>query len=188
MGGETFPSQILRAAKNAKAVIAVGSCSSYGGIPAAENNPTGAVGVYEYFKKESPSTPVVCVPGCPSHPDWFVGTLVHVLRFGMPELDGHGRPLLFFERTVHEQCPRFRDYEAKRFAKKFSDEGCLFELGCVGPNTRADCTLRKWNQGANTCIQAGAPCIGCAWEQFARKATFPLFRQNQKLAKDKGKS
>jgi hypothetical protein len=72
-------------------------------------------------------------------------TLVHLLAYGMPALDSIGRPTQFFSRTVHEQCPRFRDYELEIFAKNFGDPGCLFKLGCLGPNTHADCTLRGWN-------------------------------------------
>ena len=63
---------------------------------------------------------------------------------------------------MHDECPRFADYEREKFARKFGDEGCLFKLGCQGPLTLADCNLRQWNGGANSCIRAGAPCIGCA--------------------------
>ncbi len=181
VGKELFTKQVARAARKANAVIAVGVCAAYGGIPAAENNPTGAQSVSEFLKKEGISTPVISVPGCPIHPDWLVGTLVHVLKFGIPALDEIGRPKMFFNKLIHDKCPRFADYEREKFAKKFSDEGCLFKLGCLGPNTHSDCTERLWNSGTNYCIKAGAPCIGCTSKEFAIRTSLPFFRKNDKL-------
>jgi hydrogenase small subunit len=181
VGHETFQSQLSRAAKNAKAVIAVGACAAFGGIPAADNNPTGARSIPEFLQKEKISKPLISIPGCPVHPDWLVGTLVHVLKFGIPELDESFRPKMFFGKLLHDQCPRFADYERERFAKTFQDEGCLFRLGCLGPNTRADCTVRRWNSNVNDCISAGAPCIGCANEHFPPKGDFPLYRKGERI-------
>lgn len=179
VGGEKITEQILRAAQGARAVIAAGTCAVYGGIPAAENNPTGAIGVPEFFKQNNISKPIISVPGCPVHPDWLVGTLVHVLKFGIPQLDAQGRPSVFFGRLVHDQCPRFADYERENFARTYGEPGCLFKLGCVGPTTEADCATRLWNGGTNYCINAGAPCIGCTSEDFSRKASFSFYRKNE---------
>lgn len=181
IGNEPAARQISRAAKNAQAVIALGTCAAFGGIPAAENNPTGAMGLPEFMQREGIKKPTILLPGCPAHPDWIVGTLVHLLKFGMPALDEKGRPRMFYSRLVHDQCPRFADYERENFAKTFSDEGCLFKLGCLGPNTHADCTLRYWNSHTNSCIPAGAPCIGCVSEDFARDASFAFYRKNEKF-------
>lgn len=179
LGHEPITEQVARAAKSAKAVLAVGACAAFGGIPAAQNNPTGSVSVPDFLKQRGIDTPVVRLPGCPVHPDWVVGTLVHVIKFGMPELDDLGRPKAFFGKLLHDQCPRFADYERENFAEKFSDDGCLFKLGCLGPITHADCNLRQWNGGVNTCIRAGAPCIGCASDQFAHAADFPFYRKGE---------
>jgi hydrogenase small subunit len=179
VGHEPFTKQVVRAAQNAQAVIAVGACAAYGGLPAAENNPTGSMGVPDYLKKQGVQKPTILLPGCPAHPDWIIGTLVHALQFGLPNLDAKGRPQMFFNRSLHDQCQRFSDYERENFAKTFADEGCFFKLGCLGPITRADCNLRLWNGGTNTCIKAGAPCIGCASEDFGRKASFPFYRKNE---------
>ncbi len=176
---ESFSEQLSRTARNATAVVAVGTCAAFGGIPAAENNLTGAIGVPEFLEKEKISVPVVRIPGCPSHPDWVVGTLAYVLKFGMPQLDSEQKPTMFFSKILHEQCPRFTDYEREKFAKTFADEGCLFKLGCLGPNTRADCTVRNWNSGVNSCVRAGAPCIGCTSSMFPGKADFPFFRKTE---------
>lgn len=177
VGDQPISRQILKAAGRAKAVIAQGTCAAYGGIPAAEGNPTGAIGVADWLKSQKAAVPVICLPGCPPHPDWLVGTLAHVLRFGIPALDGQGRPKMFYSRLLHEQCPRFADYERENFAKEFSQDGCLFKLGCMGPNTHADCTQRLWNGGTNSCIRAGAPCIGCAGRDFAARAEFSFYRK-----------
>lgn len=182
MGHEPVANIVSRAAQNAKAIIAVGTCSSFGGIPAAENNPTGAISLPDFLKDEHITKSVVRLPGCPTHPDWIVGTLAHLLKFGLPPLDKKGRPKVFYSKLIHDQCPRFAEYERENFAKTFSDDGCLFKLGCLGTNTHADCTLRYWNSGINSCIPAGGPCIGCASEEFALKTSFPFYRKNEKLS------
>ena len=184
MGKEQVGRSVARAAAKANAVIAAGTCAAFGGIPAAEGNPTGAVDVKTFLTHERIQTPVISLPGCPVHPDWIVGTIVQVLKFGMPAVDDKGRPKAFFSKLVHEQCPRFRDYERENFAASFSDDGCLFKLGCTGTSTYADCTLRHWNSGTNTCIQAGAPCIGCASEDFALKKDFPFYRKSELYAQN----
>jgi hydrogenase small subunit len=178
-GGEPFGEQLVRAAKAAKAMVAVGSCASFGGIPGAENNPTGAISATQYLKNQGVGTPAISLPGCPCHPDWLLGTLAHALKLGIPPLDALGRPKAFFSRLMHDQCPRFPDYEREKFAKTFGEEGCLFKLGCLGPITHTDCALRQWNSGVNSCIRAGAPCIGCGGEQFAAKANQPFITKKR---------
>ena len=178
-GGEAFGAQLLRAAKSAKAVVALGTCAAFGGIPAAENNPTGSVSAVQYLKDQGVSTPVILTPGCPCHPDWLLGTVTYVLKMGIPPLDSMGRPKAFYSRLIHERCERFADYEREKFAKTFGDEGCLFKLGCLGPITHTDCAVRPWNGGVNSCIRAGAPCIGCGGEQFAAKASLPFITKNR---------
>ncbi|MGD8564183.1 MAG: hydrogenase small subunit [Desulfarculaceae bacterium] len=180
MGHKPVTELVAKAAKKAKAVICVGACAAYGGIPAAENNPTGSMSVADFLSKEGSSTPLIRLPGCPCHPDWIVGTLVHVIKFGLPKLDKDGRPEVFYGRFLHDQCPRFADYERENFAKTFSGDGCLFKLGCLGPVTKADCTTRFWNRGANTCIVAGAPCIGCASDIFAKSTSLPFYRKGER--------
>ncbi len=177
-GHETFKDQVVRAARAAKAVLAVGTCAAFGGIPAGENNPTGSVSLPVSLKRAGVRTPTILVPGCPSHPDWLVGVVVHVLKFGIPPLDDQGLPKAYFSRLVHDQCPRFSDYEREKFAVNFGEEGCLFKLGCQGPLTRADCNLRGNNSGINFCIRSGAPCLGCASSNFLPKVEYPLYLKN----------
>lgn len=186
-GEETFASQLGRAARGAKAILATGACAAFGGIPAAENNPTGAVSVPQFLVKEGITVPTIRIPGCPVHPDWILGTVTHVLKFGLPALDDLGRPKMFFSKLIHDECPRFADYEREKFARTFGDEGCFFKLGCLGPITKADCNLRQWNAGTNTCIRAGAPCIGCSGPEFALKADFPFFTKDRAVQKGTSK-
>lgn len=186
VGGEFFTDQLYRAANKSKAILCVGTCAAFGGIPAAENNPTGAISVPDFLSEKNINKPLIRLPGCPTHPDWIVGTIAHLAAFGLsalndkkqPFLDQLQRPLMFYRRIVHDQCPRFTDYEREFFAEKFGDPGCLFKLGCQGPITNADCTLRKWNGGNTHCINAGAPCIGCASQKFAHQTDFPFYTKN----------
>lgn len=153
---------VERLGSAAMATLAVGSCAAFGGIPAARNNATKAMS----FSEVMPKATVINIPGCPSHPDWVVGTIAHVLLFGIPELDDHRRPKLFFGSTVHDHCERRSYFEDGVFAEDFGDEGCLYELGCKGPETYCDAPLRGWNNKVNWCARSGGPCIGCTSPSF----------------------
>jgi hydrogenase small subunit len=154
---------------HAMATLTVGTCAAYGGMPAAKPNPSGCMGTTDVYKMLNITTPVINIPGCPCHPDWFIGTVAKILLYGMPkpkEIDELGRLKLFFGRSVHNRCIN-RDYmDEGIFAEKFGDEGCLLELGCKGPFTYADCPIRLWNGSVNWCIGAGGPCIGCTEKGF----------------------
>ncbi|AMM39969.1 quinone-reactive Ni/Fe-hydrogenase small chain [Candidatus Desulfofervidus auxilii] len=156
--------------KDALAVLAFGSCATFGGIQAAKPNPTGAVGVKKLFDMKKIKTPVINVPGCPSHPDWMVGTIAHILLYGIPKLDYLNRPKVFFDKLLHDHCPYRSFYDDEVFCKEFPDkEGCRYSLGCKGPETCCDAWKRRWNGGVNWCVQ-NAVCIGCVepnfWDEF----------------------
>lgn len=161
--------RVVELAKEALAILAVGTCASFGGIPAAEPNPGGFQPVKKVLEASGIVTPQVNIPGCPPHPDWFVGTVASIILSGLPQatdLDENLRPLAFYGKLIHENCPRRAYFDEGKFAKKFGDEGCLYELGCKGPITYADCPLRRWNSGTNWVIGAGAPCNGCTQPEF----------------------
>ena len=174
-----FADYLERAAKTMSGAVAVGACACDGGIPAAEGNVTGAIGLKEFYRKRGLSPLVVNIRGCSVHPDWVWQTIVHLVKVGLPELVNDS-PKLFYERKVHELCPRYHDFQEEIFAQKLGDKGCLFKLGCLGPDTFADCPTRKWNGSRNWCVDANAPCIGCASPDFARRRDFPFYRVSER--------
>jgi hydrogenase small subunit len=166
-------------AAGAMTVIGIGACASFGGIPAAAPDVTGARSIGQVMKDRKIDKPLVNVPGCPPHPDWFTGTVAGILLRGLPrpgDLDELGRPRAYFGKLIHESCPRRPDFDAAKFAKAFGEDGCLFQLGCKGPYTWADCPTRMWNHGVNWCIGAGGPCAGCVEPEFP-DAFSPLYKK-----------
>ena len=155
-------------AAGAAAIISVGTCAAYGGLPMADPNPTGAAAVSDIITDK----PIVNVPGCPPIPTVISGVLAHFLTFDrLPELDGLGRPKAFFGQSIHDRCYRRPFYERGQFAESFDDEGarkgwCLFKLGCKGPTTYNACATSKWNQGTSWPVQSGHGCIGCSEPRF----------------------
>ncbi len=82
--GETFYEHLTRLSEDAKAVVAVGSCATFGGIPAAAPNPTGARGVMDVVNGK----PIVNIPACPANPSNMVGVILHYVLTGqLPELE-----------------------------------------------------------------------------------------------------
>lgn len=148
----------------AQYVIAVGACASHGGVSAASPNPAACVSVQDLLNRK-----VIKLPGCPCHPDWFSGTLAHILLYGEPELDEKNRPLMFYSQTIHDRCERRSLFEQKIFAEKPGDKGCMFKVGCRGPVTPIDCPVRKWNEHMNWPVGDSTPCIGCAQFGFPDK-------------------
>jgi hydrogenase small subunit len=175
----TMAQRVEELAKDALAVIAMGTCASFGGIPAAPPNPTGCVSVQTFLASKKIVKPLINVPGCPPHPDWFIGTVASIIMSGLPkpdDLDDFLRPKLFYGKLIHENCPRRAYFDEGKFAKKLGDEGCLYELGCKGPITHADCPIRHWNSGTNWVIGAGAPCNGCTQPEFPNE-TAPFYEK-----------
>lgn len=170
-GEERIPVRqwVVDLGKKALAVMALGTCSCFGGIPGARPNPSGVKKLMDIYKGEGVETPLVNVPGCPPHPDWFVGTVAKLLTAGLPkpeDLDDWLRPKEFYGLLIHENCQRRAYFDEGKFAKRFGEPGCLYELGCKGPITYADCPLRQWNNGVNWCIRAGMGCQGCTQPEF----------------------
>jgi len=139
---------VKEVASQAAAVIAMGSCASWGGVPSADPNPTGAVGVDSVISGK----PIVNLPGCPPNPYNLLAVVLEYVTMGrLPELDQFARPKFAYDRVIHENCPRRAHFDAGRFAASFGDEGhrkgwCLYKLGCKGPVTHASCASRHFNE------------------------------------------
>lgn len=148
---------VRRLGMKAKYVVAIGSCATYGGPAAGYPNPSKSTGVQNIL----PERRVINVSGCPAHPDWIMGTLLHLALYGEPELEKFGRPKMFYGETIHNNCPRRRYYDQGFFATDVGQKECLYRVGCKGPVTYADCPLRRWNDRFNWPIGCNSPCIGC---------------------------
>ncbi len=170
----TMMEAVAELAAGAAAVLNIGTCAAFGGIPAAEGNETGAVGVPAFLTSRRIATPVINIPGCPPHPDWIVGTIGLALNalatdelelFARTALDENDCPKPFY-RNVHMNCPRLNDFQLNRMATVMTDKnGCRFELGCKGPWSACDSFKRLWNNRVNWCV-ANATCIGCTSPAF----------------------
>ncbi len=164
VGGRPVVEILKETAPKAAAVIAFGSCASWGGVPSADPNPTGATGVDRIVKDK----PVINIPGCPPNPYNFLSTVLYYLTLGkLPELDGKGRPKFAYGRLIHENCERRPHFDAGRFAERFGDEGhrkgwCLYKLGCKGPETFNNCPTLRFNDVGVWPVNIGHPCFGCS--------------------------
>jgi hydrogenase small subunit len=168
---------IDRLAPNAWAVIAAGTCATYGGIHAMAGNPTGCMGLPDFLGwdwKSRGGVPIVCVPGCPVLPDNFTETLLYLLyqaagRAPMIPLDDSLRPRWLFTQTIHEQCDRGGYYEEGEFAEGYGSPQCIVKLGCWGPVVQCNVGKRGWMNNLGGCPNVGGICIGCTMPGFPDK-------------------
>jgi len=166
-----------RLAPGAAALFAVGTCATWGGIPAAKGNVTNSIGVKDYLGTDYRSgfgVPVVNVPGCAPIGDNVRETLTAGCLFlnglaPLPEFDELGRPAWLFGETVHSHCPRAGYYEEGVFARGYGDKECLVELGCWGPVVQCNIDERGMVNGHGGCMQMGGICIGCTMPDFPDK-------------------
>jgi len=171
--GETFEEHLERLTKDAAAVVAVGSCATFGGVPAAAPNPTGAKGVMDIVSGK----PIINIPACPANPANMVGVILHYVMTGqIPELDSLLRPKFAFGYRIHDNCERRAHFDAGEFVEEWGDDGaknnfCLYKVGCKGPMTFNNCSIVRYNEGVNWPIGVGRGCIGCSepdfWDKYA---------------------
>jgi hydrogenase small subunit len=173
IGGKTALELANTVAAKAGAIIAIGSCASWGGLPSADPNPTGATGAPEVLKGKT----VVTIPGCPANPYNLLGVVLQYATFGtLPALDELGRPKFAYGRTIHEHCPRRAHFDAGRFVQVFGDAGhregwCLYKTGCKGPATHANCSVQHFGEVVDAWpIGIGHPCFGCTEKALAFRA------------------
>ena len=170
---------IDRLAPQAAAVLALGTCAAYGGIPAMRNNPTGAMGLRDYLGLELALAPRACrsstCPGCPVQPDNITETLLHLVL----HLAGHGaadRP-----RRAGPAAADLRPHGARglrprraspsraQFAEQPGDGRCLVKLGCKGPVVKCNVPMRGWVNGIGGCPNVGGICMACTMPGFPDK-------------------
>ena len=168
IGGRTALEIIKDVAPKSAAIIAIGTCSSFGGVQAASPNPTGAVGVRDIIKDK----PIINVPGCPPNPVSFLGTVLHYLTFRrLPRTDQLGRPLFAYGRRIHDHCERRPHFDEGRFVERFGDDAhrkgyCLYKVGCKGPETFSNCPAVRFNDVDVWPVSVGHGCIGCTEPNF----------------------
>ena len=167
-------SWVTRMSEHAAAIIAVGTCATWGGVPAAANNPTNSSSVMDLLGEDYRSIlglPVVNIPGCAPQGDNITETIAAVLLFlnglaPLPEFDELGRPSWLFDETVHRGCTRAGFYEEGSFAEEHGDKECLVEIGCWGPVVQCNINKRGALNHVGGCMNVGAPCIGCTMPGF----------------------
>ena len=112
--------------------LAVGTCASYGGIPAAEGSITGAYGLMDYFAIKYPGTRggstvptsgetyysaqwhsvrnrTINIPGCPPNPNWIIGTIAYIMAhsLALPPMDSLRKPRMYYGERICNSCNRF---------------------------------------------------------------------------------
>lgn len=168
VGGKAAIDTAREVCGGALATVAVGTCASFGGIPAAAPNPTGAVGV----KQAVPGATVINLPGCPLNADNLTATIVHFLVFGkLPATDSHGRPLFAYGKRIHDNCERRAHFDAGQYVEKWGSTAhrkghCLYKMGCKGPETYHNCPTQRYNDKTSWPVASGHGCVGCSEPQF----------------------
>lgn len=168
VGGRPFVEQLREVCNDAMAVVAWGSCASWGCVQAAKPNPTQATPIHKVITDK----PVIKVPGCPPIAEVMTGVISYIVTFGkLPELDRQGRPKMFYGQRVHDKCYRRPHFDAGQFVEVPDDAGarqgfCLYKTGCRGPTTYNACSTVRWNGGVSFPIGSGHGCIGCSENDF----------------------
>lgn len=165
--GTTGAEHCRIASKNAAAIFAIGTCSSFGGIQAAYPNPTNSQALSKIVNQ-----PVINIPGCPPSEKNIVGNVLNYILFGtLPALDSYNRPKWAYRLRIHDLCERRGRFDAGEFVEHFGDQGakdgyCLYKVGCKGPYTFNNCSQERFNSHTSWPIQAGHGCIGCSEPDF----------------------
>jgi len=174
IGGKSALQIAREVCGDALAVVTVGTCASFGGLPAASPNPTGAMGVAEAV---SGIRTLVNLPACPVNAENLTALLVYFLTYNKwPALDRYNRPLFAYGKSIHDPCERRAHFDAGQYVEAWGDAGhregyCLYKMGCKGPATFHNCPNVGWNENTNWPIGCGHPCIGCSEPEFWDRMT-----------------
>ena len=147
IGGRTMLDIAQSIIPQARHTICFGTCSAFGGLPAAAPNPTGAKGV-----AEAVGVNTINLTGCPPHPMNLVACITQYLLNGqMPPLRSDGRPYFCHGERLHDNCP--------------VPHGCMEGYNCKGPRTYNNCHQQPYNE-ESWCIKVEHQCIGCSEPGF----------------------
>ncbi len=167
-------------ARNARFVVAAGTCAAFGGFGSRtevqatglqfhRSEPGGLLGAD--FRAGS-GLPVINLAGCPCHHNVVAGT-IQALASDIPlPLDQFNRPTHWYSVMVHQGCTRNEYHEYRVEEHDFAQKGCLFfHMGCRGPLVGGPCNRILWNQrSAKT--RVGVPCFGCTDPEFPQNHRF----------------
>lgn len=137
--GKSGVTRFMEAAQNAEAVVAVGTCASFGGVPHARPNPTGAVSIRDLMDANGitdGSIPLINIPGCPPIAEVICAVLFYyitnnppnAINITLPPLDELLRPTMFYglaggfgnsARSVHTDCERHGWFSENKYAKSY---------------------------------------------------------------------
>jgi NiFe hydrogenase small subunit HydA len=173
---------LAKLAARARYVLAVGTCASYGGVGSA-GEVEGSGVQFLHWKKGGflgeryvggSGMPVINLPGCPCHPEVFVGTVMAIASGKEIRLNRFQMPLEWFGMLVHQGCTRNEYHEYRVEEEGFGERGCLFfHLGCHGPLAYGPCNKLLWNQRSSK-TRVGVPCFGCSRPDFPQ--AYPFFQ------------
>ena len=179
IGGQSALQIAREVCGQAAATIAVGTCATFGGIPAARPNPTGALSVGDAVPGLKN---LINMSACPMNAENITALLVYYLTMKQwPPLDRYRRPLFAYGKVIHDNCERRAHFDAGQYVEAWGDEAhrhgaCLYKMGCKGPATLQNCPAVRWNDGTNWPIGCGHPCVGCAEPNFWDTMT-PFYRR-----------
>jgi hydrogenase small subunit len=174
IGGRSAVQIAREVCEHAAAVVAVGTCAAFGGLPAAAPNPTSALSVSEAVPGIKA---LINMPGCPVNAENLTALVTYFLTYGYwPALDSLQRPLFAYGKSIHDACERRAQFDAGQYVERWGDEGhragyCLYKVGCKGPATFHNCPNIRWNDHTSWPIACGHPCIGCAEPAFWDRMT-----------------
>lgn len=173
---------IAKLAGQARYVLAMGTCASFGGIGA--DGDIEATGL-QFNKNEKggflgasfvsgSGLPVINLPGCPCHPEVIAGTLMSLSAGIHLPLNPYQSPAQWYEVLVHQGCARNEYHEYRVEEEEFGKRGCMFfHMGCRGPLTHGPCNKLLWNARSSK-TTVGVPCFGCTDPGFPQP--YPFFK------------
>jgi hydrogenase small subunit len=174
VGGRSAIDTAREVCENALAVITVGTCAAFGGLPNADPNPTDAYGVGDAIPGLKT---LINLPGCPVNGENLTALVTYFLTYGKwPALDRWHRPQFAYGKCIHDNCERRAHFDAGQYVEKWGDEGhrkgfCLYKMGCKGPATFHNCPQIGWNDNTSWPIACGHGCIGCSEPRFWDRMT-----------------